>query len=242
MNPQGTSFIPQRPTSGAIKKHGVKKIYVLTYISFIVFFGTIVGTAGVFGYKVLESAKLAEQKKLLTIEKERFNESEMESIRELDTQMRFAQDKLDSHVSLLPIFSSLEDSTLQSLKLDGFSYERIDAGTPSVSFSGKAAVFNSVLFQRHMLESNNIFSNAQFIEFDLAKSEVQDNEEGQSSNSDSNEKSIAFTVTAPVETTLIPFTANTANEQSMEQIDQVNSEAVDEANTEFDTIENGNAQ
>ena len=47
MNSQSTSFIPQRPTQGKLKNRGVRKIYILTYVSYVLFFGTLIAAAGV---------------------------------------------------------------------------------------------------------------------------------------------------------------------------------------------------
>lgn len=197
MNPQGTSFIPQRPTQGVVKKRGTRKIYILTYISFVLFFGTILATAGTFVFKTFEAAKLDEQKKLLAQEREKFNESDMESIRDLNRRIQNAEVLIGNHVSVASIFDALEQSTLQSITLVGFDYKRLNTGVPTVTVLGTTNAFNSVIFQRSVLASSEIFANASFEEVALASAEPQEGEVAV--------RAINFTIEAPVDPSLIKF-------------------------------------
>lgn len=197
MNPQGTSFIPKRPTQGSVKKPGVHKVYLLTYISFILFFGSILSAAGVVVFKTFETAKLDSQRQMLTQEREKFNQSDMESVRALHRRIQNATNLLDNHVTLLSLFEALEQSTLQSLTLDGFSYRRPGTAVPSVTIEGFTETFNSVMFQRTVLSANDIFADASFTEVELTSSEGDAKTQGK--------KKITFTITADVDPALVQF-------------------------------------
>lgn len=206
MNPQGTSFIPQRPTSGTIKRGGVKKVYILTYISFIVFFGTIVGTAGTYAYQTLEQTKLNQEKKLLAAEKAKFNEADLDTIRVMYYRMQNAKDRLNAHISLLPIFKSLEQSAVQTLVFKGFDFKRINQEIPSITFSGTAKNFDSVMFQRGLFESSPLFADSVMTGFSLTDVSI-DAEATQKADTSDESKIVSFTVTAPVKASLIGYTA-----------------------------------
>ena len=44
--PQGTSFIPKSPVKGTVKPRGVRKVYILTYVTYVLFFGTLISYKG----------------------------------------------------------------------------------------------------------------------------------------------------------------------------------------------------
>jgi hypothetical protein len=234
MNPQGTSFIPQRPTQGTIRKRGVRKVYILTYISFILFFGTILSTAGTFVYKTFENAQLDAQKKLLAEEREKFNEADMESVRELNRRMQNAQNLIDAHVSVVSIFTALEQSTLQELVLTGFDYKRSTAQVPTIALFGTTEAFNSILFQRTVLSSNPILKGASFTEVALMS-------EAQGENLPLT-KNIAFTITADVQPDLIKFQPqdiqSTSEVSSLPAVDAVEATQAVPSDSEDATTDN----
>jgi len=199
MNPQGTSFIPQRPTQGTIKNRTVKKVYLLTYISFILFFSTILGTAATFVYKNIQIKRLEIQKSQLVAEKNKFSESDIESVRELDKRIESAKIRLANHVSVVSVFKALEESTAQSMLLKTFEYTREDDASPKVVLTAETKIFNSVLFQREILSANAVFAKSVFSDIGLVKSIAMPE-----SSTDAT-STITLKITTPINPDVIPF-------------------------------------
>lgn len=171
MNSQSTSFIPQRPTPGKIKNRGVRKIYILTYVSYVLFFGTVIAAAAIFFFTMTLESQLTGLQQQLAAEKSRFSESDIESVRELDQRIAIAKERMSQHISVLSIFEALEQKAIQSLQYVGFSYIRSNEFNPVVTVTGTTQAFNSVLFQREVLSSNPILSGSSFSETSLATHE-----------------------------------------------------------------------
>ena len=138
MNPQGTSFIPQRPTQGANQKRGVRKIYVFTYISYILFFGSALAAVGTFFYNSLLDTRLQVHKDALVAEEAKFDQEAINNVRELDQKIKSAQKRMDLHLSVPTIFEALERNVSQSLVLSSFSYKRENDSPPKVEIAGNA--------------------------------------------------------------------------------------------------------
>lgn len=168
-NPQGTSFIPKRPTKGKIKTGGVRRIYVLSYLSYVFFFGTIIAAVGVFAYQLHLEATLEGHKQQLAQERDKFNQSDIERIRELNTRLQLASERMGAHVSLVSILQALESSVVNSIQFITFGYSRPFNTSPELSLSAHAENFDAVLFQREVLAQNPILSNIEFSEISLQR-------------------------------------------------------------------------
>ena len=123
-NPKGTSFIPKNPTRATVRPRGVRRVFILTYVAAIFFFGTIVAVIGVFVWNITIETKLEEQKSILSDERDSFDQAGLESIRDLSTRLDTAKGLLEKQVSILSIFDALEKTTLDPVQLLEFTYER----------------------------------------------------------------------------------------------------------------------
>jgi hypothetical protein len=204
VSPQGTSFIPQRPAHGKAASRKVRKIYVLAYLSYVLFFGALISAGIVFFLGFSLNAQLAERQKQLATERELFNQGDIESIRDLEKRINLARERLDNHVSVLAILEALERSAVQSLAFSGLTYEREGDEFPLVTFSGSSQQFNNILFQREVLSTNPILAGSTFNEVSVDASKT----EGQEASS-----VIQFTLEKKVDTSLIGYTPRTNNSQ-----------------------------
>lgn len=198
MNAQGTSFIPQRPTNGKTAPRRTRKIYVLAYLSYVLFFGSLLATAGVFFFNLSLDAQLGKQQQALNAERDLFNQGDIESIRDLEKRIGIAEERLNNHVSVLSIFEALEASAVQSIYFTSFSYQRQDDEFPLVTFTGDSSQFNNILFQREIFANNPILAGSEFKEVTLKT--VADEETG------SNTETVQFTLEKEVDTSLIGYT------------------------------------
>lgn len=198
VNPQGTSFIPQRPSRGKAEPKRVRKIYMLTYVTYVLFFGSLVATAAVFFFSFSLDVQLDTKRESLAAERQQFNQGDIESIRDLEKRINVAEERLNNHVSVLAIFEALEQSAVQSLRYISFSYKRLNDEFPLVSFTGTSDRFNNVLFQRDVFASNPVLAGSVIKDVAL-ESEIA----GDPSNA---EKLVTFTIEKEVDTSLIGYT------------------------------------
>jgi hypothetical protein len=198
-NPQGTSFIPQRPTRGKTAPRKVRKIYVLAYLSIVLFFGSLLAAAGVFFFNLSLDIQLEKQEKFMAQERQQFNQGDIESVRDLEERITIAQERLDNHVSVLSIFEALEASAVQSISFVSFTYKRLGDGFPQVAFTGVSDQFNNILFQREVLASNPILAGSLFKEVSLTSLTG-------TNNTATGQKVIAFELGKEIDTGLIGYT------------------------------------
>ena len=205
MNQQAPSFIPQRPTQGVVKKRNVRKIYILTYVSYVLFFGSALTAVGVFFYSTLLDSQLQAQKDALVTEKDKFNQSDIDSIRSLDVKIDTAKRRMDLHLSLLPVFEAFEKNISQTLELNSFNYTRENDENPVVSVAGKATILNNLMFQNKVFFTNPILSGSTFEEYALNTVPPDDTKVG-NVDADDLETTIVFNVTHTIPSSLIPYT------------------------------------
>ncbi len=156
MDSQGSSFIPKSPVKGAVRPRGVRKIYVFTYISSVIFIGTIMAAVGTYAFQLSVQSELNNQKNLLNQEKERFSVSDIARMELLDQQLRSARELMNSHVSVPKLFEALEFSTTNALGLIGFSYTRSQTADVSLEITALANSIDIALFQRNIYRDNNL--------------------------------------------------------------------------------------
>lgn len=173
---QGSSFIPKSPVRGTVKKRGVRKVYIFTYLIFIFFFGTMIASAVTFAYDFTVNAQLAQAKQTLLDERTSFSQSNFEQVRELDVRTKTAYSLFSNHVSVLHVLSSLEASTLAAVQLTGFSFtkdlEESEEGSHTLVLNAKMSDFNAALFQREMFTGDSVLNGARLSEVTLTDTSV----------------------------------------------------------------------
>lgn len=211
VNPQGTSFIPQRPARGKTEARRVRKVYVLAYVAYITFFGSLLFAGAVFFFSFSLDVQIGVKEEALAAEQKQFNEGDIESVRDLDKRIKIAQERLNSHVSVLAIFEALERSTVESLQFIRFSYQRLNDQFPTVTFTGTSDRFNNVLFQREILSSNPILAGSSFAEIQL-QSGVDENDPFKV------EETVTFTLQKQIDTSLIGYTPRAREEDMVQEV------------------------
>lgn len=165
---QGSSFIPKQPARGKVKTRGVRKIYVFAYVSFVLFFGTLIATAGTFFYKVSVDAQLNAEKQKLADLKGQFNNAELVRIKELERRLNLAAVLIDQHISVSAFLRALEQNAIDSISFKKLELERPEPNDITILLSGTTGDFNSVLFQRSVIANNPVLSGATFEELKAA--------------------------------------------------------------------------
>jgi len=155
MESSGSSFIPQRPTRGKVAAKSFRKIYVLSYVSYLVFFTTMLAVGGVFIYQLMLKSELDGLKEQLVSQKNLFSQADLDRVRNLDYRIDAASQLVSSHASLLTVFRALDNTIADPIQLLNFSYDRKeDQNTPRVTLAAVASEFDEVIFQEQILASN----------------------------------------------------------------------------------------
>ncbi len=203
VSPQGpSSFIPKSPTRGTVKPRGVRKIYVFTYLSLVLFFGTLIASAGTFFFDVTVKQNLATQKERLANERNAFDAKDLSRLRDLENRIENAKTILATHVSVAEIFDALELSTISTVQLTGIEYERSDFGGIAMKISALTASLNDARFQQSVFASNEVLRSAGVIEpkYTTRSEQVE-------STSLPAEQAVIFTLEGNLTTSDIPYRA-----------------------------------
>lgn len=199
---QGTSFIPKSPVRAPQKVRGKKRVFIFTYITFVFFFGTLLATAGIFIWSVTIDNQLDVQKNNLAIERESFDNAQLEKVRELEARMNIAFGLLDAHVSVHSIFEALEEATLRSIQITGFEYIKDINNTLILTMEVNASNFNSSLYQREVFSKDSILAGATISEVIFTDSVSSGN------ILLSSQEAVTYQITKELSTSEIPYVPN----------------------------------
>lgn len=160
MESSGSSFIPKRPTQVRASSKGLRKVYVLSYVSYLLFIAAIIAVGGVSIYKFTLNNNLNGLRAQLVEESEAFNQSELERIKKFVARIDVATSLINQHVSVLTIFDALEKTVAEPVALTSFSYDREeDMDSPVVTLEASTEKFDSVIFQQQIMRGNSVMRN-----------------------------------------------------------------------------------
>ena len=145
-----------------------------------------------------------EQLGQLYLEQKRFSDSDIESVKKFDSQLQLATERMDLHLSTLPLFSALERSVSKLLTLKTFNYTRENDSPPKMEITGEASVLNSLAFQRDIAKSEPLFIGATFTQVSLTSAPPKDEKSG-SSDADSYETVIPFLFSNTIDVSLLQY-------------------------------------
>lgn len=161
---QSSSFIPKSPVRGAVNKRRVRKIYVITYLIYVFFLGTLLAAGATWFLKYSAEQSLTAVQNSLTEERNRFNQSDLHLVQEIDQRMAESNQLLNSQVSIASVFEAIEDVTLASVNMNGFLYEKTINSSLVMTLNARAADFNTTQFQRQVLSANPVLAGSDLIE------------------------------------------------------------------------------
>jgi len=163
-----TSFIPKKPI---VEERVVSSqpVGFLMTISLLILFIVLLGTGGLYFYKVITEQNNDSMKTSLSTAQNSFEPSKITELQLLDKRLRVATEVLDNHVAITPIFTMLNAITMHTVRFTKFSY---DLGTGSnadvdVKMSGVAVGYRSVALQSDLLAQNKNIINPVFSNLNL---------------------------------------------------------------------------
>jgi len=177
-----TSFIPKKPIVQE-RTTPAYSVNILTLISLPILFFVVLGTAGMYFYKISLAKKITEMENTLVLARNRFELSRITELQILDKRLRAANEILSKHVATTPIFEALSAITMKTVRYTDFSYTFEDASQNQTEFgledpgpsgprinvkmSGLAVGYRSVALQSDLFNTkeegknffNPVFSN-----------------------------------------------------------------------------------
>lgn len=163
-NPPGGSFIPKRSTGKVTAPRAGRRVYIFSYITYVVFFGTLLSVVGIFFLSQQAKSQLQEYIVRVDQEQQSFNRGQLESIRELDSRLNKAEQILVQHAAPSVIFEALESVIVRDIQLNKFEYAHERGKGALLSLGGLTATFDALLFQREVIEQNSFLASADIIE------------------------------------------------------------------------------
>lgn len=231
------SFIPKRGPLNRPRKAASQQVYIFTLITYVLFFASLVATAGVFLYSGYIDKQLEDEVASLNTEIDRFHESEMMKVRNFNNRIESSKDRVSVAASLFLLLGAIENTTAKSVQVESVSMTRNADVSYTVEASIETDTFDSSIFQREFFEQEGLIRSVDISELDI-KSESTEGGEGRTS--------IAFTATLGVSIAsiprAIPLTNNDASQQSTEPVlendlstssDQVSEALLDDNQTDL---------
>lgn len=163
-NTPGGSFIPKRSTGKIAPTHSGRRIYIFSYIAYVLFFGSLLSVAGIFFLNQQAERQLNEHISEVAEAQKSINRGQLESIRELDNRLQAADQILNQHAAPSVIFEALESVIVSDIQLGHFSYLRENGNGAELSIGGLSNTFDVLLFQRDVMKSNTLLASADFVE------------------------------------------------------------------------------
>ncbi|MBY0473096.1 hypothetical protein K2Q00_02305 [Patescibacteria group bacterium] len=194
-SPTPTSFIPKKPLDSTTTYRESGSFGFLFFIALFIFIASIVAAAGVFGYETFLNTSISSKQASLQKEEAAFDPEQINQLIRLDSRINNVKTLLGNHIAPSAIFAFLSQQTLQNVQLTGFQYSLNKDGTASIVLSGIADTFASVALQSDQFNAaNQVLKDVVFSGVD-----------------NSGAKSVKFSVTANVASSLINYTKNLGN-------------------------------
>lgn len=159
-----TSFIPKKPIDTSVdlsasSVRGPRNVgrTIFSLIGTFVFVGTLAAYGATFAWQLKLKAELASQVESLQKTKDEFDERFVQEASRLDTRIKEGSDILDNHVSPSALYAKLGEHTRETVSFSRFTFSDNQDGTLTVTGSGDAARYESIVLQ------SDTFGRSQFL-------------------------------------------------------------------------------
>lgn len=208
-----TSFIPKRNPASGERRNSRRQVYVGTFVVQILFIASLLATIGVFAYEYQLNKALDTEIVALNTAIGTFNEAEMQRVQETDLRLSQANTRLAYSASIITLLEAIEASVADSVQITKLAATRASDEAFEVQAEIKATSFDSVLFQRTILDGGRTLAFAEIKDLVLQNvppnttdfaAELQTQETG--------EFAIGFQVLLAVDQANIPHTVKSISE------------------------------
>jgi hypothetical protein len=185
-----TSFIPKKPVAtpktATVIKRGPN---ILSLIGLFIFLASILGVVGVYVWRYQLENQIETQLDDLRKARSEFDEQTVANATRLNERIIAVKDLLNNHKAPSNLFSVLESSMLQTVRLRNLNYQSQEDNTIKINGSGEAANFEAVVLQSDAFGDIGNFR-------DVIFSDVQTNQDG---------TSVSFSFSSSIEDNLVLY-------------------------------------
>ncbi len=157
-----SSFIPKKSIKRVERVRSGKRVYILSYVAYSVFFGTLVVAGAVFFYSQLLEKDLASKIEELETQRIAFSQSNIQKVKEVERQLKMADYFFSRHSSPYAVLHELERIAVDKITFNTFNYNRVDNDTIELTVSGGTDRFDGVAFQSGLLLDSKVLGAAEF--------------------------------------------------------------------------------
>lgn len=225
------SFIPKNTQRIQKRVRTTYRIYLLSYLSYVFFFGTLIAVIGVYFYAIQVQNNLESVKADLESARLAFSAEDIEGVRSMEKRLLVANQLLNQMAAPSRIFTELEKIVADNVKFIRFSYEALPNQQAKITLTGKADHFNQILYQRDLMNSSLLFADAPSITFDYAGSALGgETAETEATPEITDDVMLTFVVNNDISTSIIPY--QPVADTSANQVTEVRSTAPEATGTE----------
>lgn len=173
-NTPSSSFIPKQGPAKRSRQVVSRQVHVFTVISYVLFFGALAASAGVFLYSRHIDNQLRQEVVALDSAIANFSNEKMDQVTAFNLRINQAQARIENSVSAVSIFESLEDSTAQAVEINSLTLKRVEDEKFLLTAEINTDTFDSALFQRGLYERNSVIETVAFEDVGLNKNDGED--------------------------------------------------------------------
>lgn len=150
------SFIPKKSLQRVERARGRKRVYVLTYVAYSIFFATLLTVGFTLLYNQYLKSQLNERISELDAQRAQFDQSKVAYIKEVERKLRVSEYLFGQHASVFRLLQEVERFAVADNVFTAFSYEVLPGNVTEISLVGHTAQFNRVAFQQEVLEDASV--------------------------------------------------------------------------------------
>ena len=204
-NTPQTSFIPKQPLIEE-RASTARSFNLVNFLAIVIFIASLVAAGGLYFYKGILNTSLEAMNDSLTRSKASFEPGLITDLQVLDKRLNSSKEILSNHLAISPIFKSIEQLTLKSVRFTKFSYELSKDTATGVATASKifqvkmsgqtsaAGGYRSIALESNKLAENKYFKDIVFSNLALTQT-----------------GGVSFDLTFTVDSTFLTFEKNIAN-------------------------------
>lgn len=196
------SFIPKRGPANRPKRVASQQVYIFTLICYVVFFATLVATAGLFLYSRYIDSQFQSEVGAFAVEIQRFKDSDLNRVLDFDRRLSQVSSRVEHSVSLSSVFTALEKATIKTVQIKELKLERNQDADFELLATIKTDDFDSSIFQREMFEQDNVVSSVDIAEIKVGSTA---DDEDVKNNVPSDLSEVTFVAKLGVPVASVPF-------------------------------------
>lgn len=150
----GGSFIPKKTPGKPVSKINTGRVIgVFGYVCYVIFFGALLLSLGMFGLSYYVQTNLLDRQDRLVTIREAVSEEKIQELITFDTHLRSAEQIFNSSFSVPYILEVLESVVAEPVVFYSLTLEQ-KGGNVQVKGSALTNSFDATLFQREVLQGN----------------------------------------------------------------------------------------